>query len=564
MSGADYEFELAAHHPLPCNHYTYFIVPFGYRIQTIQKDDDAMLEYAHDPDYATHLAHIYPGDAARTCKRPRELQDRKDYLLPETQLTLFTRARWFQLQSIGDQKRATLHGKLATRDNKGHSADVAFTGTAELILFEFPAAVVKADVDTNVGTVGLLLFSVVLDDSPVQRHHPTFADLLLVNEHLRYLTRPYFADRATTTLSLHYDALPDSPIFTSSMHWHVWQTLIQTFDVRDGSTHYKLCLAPPQPATRDPTSKPDPIHRLPGGYPDTRAFVYTCAYVDPPEKLDISALQTQWLAQWFRLLDVDSRNGLYPPPSTFELDWLDRHTYKRWQHDGTLYGFTDFCAAMLVVVRPGANVFAPGHTHFQTMYLDQLLLLLYERVTLHRFSSEISQSTHDLIGRDGAERHALPRYHALRKEFTLFTNLYQFPMFTTQYQGQEMYQLARSSLNIDGLYYEAGTEIRTTDEWLTQQNAETLNTRLRWIQYGGTVIGLVALVMTGVQAIAAAISISAYNSKTTVGLLFGWLHVNAPTLGVHMLDAAVITILIGLFVAIGIAVAYVRGTRHHR
>jgi len=81
------------------------------------------------------------------------------------------------------------------------------------------------------------------------------------------------------------------------------------------------------------------------------------------------------------------------------------------------------------------------------------------------------------------------------------TNLYQFPMFTTQQQGLEMYAVARASLSIKELYDEVSTEIHETDASFAQRRDEQRNRQLATIQRVGAVVAFGALTLTGLQVL---------------------------------------------------------------
>ena len=116
------------------------------------------------------------------------------------------------------------------------------------------------------------------------------------------------------------------------------------------------------------------------------------------------------------------------------------------------------------------------------MYFDQVLLLLYMRVTLFRFSRELSVVSGRMLkltnsGEDSASAMDGWRqdFRELRLSFTCFENLYQFPLFSNQQQAVELYVRAREGLDIDGLYKEVAGEIRSSDELLESEVGEKRN-----------------------------------------------------------------------------------------
>ncbi|MGH8613413.1 MAG: hypothetical protein ACREYF_15710 [Gammaproteobacteria bacterium] len=62
----------------------------------------------------------------------------------------------------------------------------------------------------------------------------------------------------------------------------------------------------------------------------------------------------------------------------FEREWAKERTYRRWEEWGSYYGFNYHSGAMLGP--PETN--PPFWRHFAEVYFDQVLLLLYLRVSL--------------------------------------------------------------------------------------------------------------------------------------------------------------------------------------
>jgi hypothetical protein len=97
-------------------------------------------------------------------------------------------------------------------------------------------------------------------------------------------------------------------------------------------------------------------------------------------------------------------------------------------------------------------------------------------------------------------------------------------MFTAQYQGQEMYRLARQSLRVDELYSEVATEVRATDELLAQQATEMLNLQLGKIQVVGLVLALTGISVATLAALFALLAVEpAPSGRPTSRSRINWL-----------------------------------------
>ncbi len=61
-------------------------------------------------------------------------------------------------------------------------------------------------------------------------------------------------------------------------------------------------------------------------------------------------------------------------------------------------------------------------------------------------------------------------FQKLRWDFALLTNLYRFPLVSSQQQGVEMYAIARKQLDVDELFGEVEQEIRASEEYLSSRD----------------------------------------------------------------------------------------------
>lgn len=89
------------------------------------------------------------------------------------------------------------------------------------------------------------------------------------------------------------------------------------------------------------------------------------------------------------------------------------------------------------------------------------MLLLYIRMTLFRFSNNLSIAVNNTQN----EKTSIEKFRQLRKEFSTFTVLYQFPMLSNQQQSMEMYEINRKALEIDQFFEEIQHEIDNVHEF---------------------------------------------------------------------------------------------------
>jgi hypothetical protein len=109
------------------------------------------------------------------------------------------------------------------------------------------------------------------------------------------------------------------------------------------------------------------------------------------------------------------------------------------------------------------------------MYLDMLLLVLYQRCAVFSFGRELSHLSQrwKVHGWDTVRS----AFSELRAAFGQFVNLYWYPMITNQVQGIEMYEIARRELDNAELFTELRTEMDGTWGFMESQHQARLS---RW------------------------------------------------------------------------------------
>jgi hypothetical protein len=349
-------------------------------------------------------------------------------------------------------------------------------------------------------------------------------DLLLFNELFRYWRKPY--DKHNVEFERQLVGIAKAFDTTSDSYEERWLSMLRV-PLNDG----RVLLEESSPAPKDISKVPSDDHvehgRVSseeiskkdkaitmaiamatfGDYADDRAFVWTRALCSKTEMNFIiphTGAGDKWRAEenpetglrsmfgyWIKLLNVDKPSLRYSAgkiagyePSTttniataFERKWVDERTYRRWEHYNCYYGFNSFSAAMMA--EPFDD--PPTWQHWFQMYFDQVLLLLYLRVTLFRFSGELTTITGNVVCASAKAESEQPldewkiAFRKLRRAFTCFENLYQFPLLSNQQQAIEMYTFARKNMDIDDLYAEVSKQIASSDELLSAEVEERRN-----------------------------------------------------------------------------------------
>lgn len=473
--------------------YTRFVLPFAYSLRA------------------------YPGKTSSWVYKPYEPVDlswRQDYLTVETAAVLFHRAKWFELKGMG-----TVPNFPIVRD--GRPITVCL-GVPRLVLFEWPTSPDEENKDDQ-GDLLCIGFLIVETYFPKQEVPPSLDDLLEFNERFRLWQRPYEGHEKCYQPFLEAWPLdirrPDRVVGDAAgnddfpkIYFERWASLCGIpVEDKQGKTWQLFPKEWTQRAEnwvshKRSTSESDLWDSGWIVYTDNRAFVWTCAIVEggghklqetfsPPAFDTQLELEASAFGHWIKLLNVDLPGN--SPSDThktrqFERDWAQVRTYRRWEALGTFYGFNYHCGAMLGRLQTEP----PLWKHFGEMYFDQTLLLLYLRVGSFRYSRRlgyISAQVHDEAKEeDGVERWQ-GEFQKLRWSFALFTNLYEFPLLSSQQQGLEMYELARQHMDVEQLFREIQEEIRSSHEYLqirTGQYQTEITTLLTVVATIGLALGL--------------------------------------------------------------------------
>lgn len=423
--------------------FTIFVLPFAYQPRLLEEPLPGPRFVRDDP----------PGLFRR-------------YFTPETGASLYQRALWMRFQDSVD---------LLTHPEQ---PPLVMLDPPRLVLMEWSAA--RTD-DVDLLRVGFLLITARFPGGPIS----SLADLQRFNELFRYWHQPepYNKEKRAALLAGIRDALGqgEDPAQPGWGRWARWLRLPllvgdRAYDLMP-STWHSQAEGWLRGSDKESPNQGWVCHA------DNRAFVFTAALLDG----GCAALGDKPVTSgaWMRLLNVDEPSAA--PASCFEQDWAAQRTYQRWAERGTLYGFTYFSGAML-----GPSEQAVGAAgHFERNYFSMTLLLLYLRVGLMRFSERLA-SISAQARQGGDHEQWRKQFEALRWSFTLFSNLYQFPLLSNQQQGIELYELLRGQLDVEQFFKEVERDINNSHDYL-EQREEHEQTRaaqlLNWVATVGLGVG---------------------------------------------------------------------------
>ena len=483
-----------------------------------------VLPFAYDP-----VTHAYPGEAVglffdqaskKEMSTPEWMQRRR-YFTPETEQVLYDGASWFVLKEPCGKDQAGLETRPWRSSRIFHfsrrSCKVEFA-RAGLVLFEWGTGMGRdagpdASGQSHFFKTGFLLLDCHFAQAAPGDNweNPTYEELLAFNELFRYWRRPY--DHHFRRMADFFGAGPVLPGILDEavskcgfegLYLGRWLEFLK-IPLRDADGKaWRLFPDTWFTNTRrwwrreieqDETGKEDDDpHCM--VYMDDRTFVQTCALVNDGganfirRSYHAKETKPEEMGHWVKLLNVDYPGDDISGTTSFEQEWCRERTYRRWEHYGALYGFNYHSTAML----SGPISDPPTWDHYRTLYADMILLMVYMRVTLFRFSRRLSLLSQEARGQELEQNEDLhTKFKGLRRDFMLFTNLYQFPLISNQQQAIEIYSKARRWLDVDDLFREMQQEVNSTHEFLEVIVGSSIQNRANLLARWGLPAALVGL-----------------------------------------------------------------------
>lgn len=486
----------------PVATYSRFVLPFAFKLQTISNISrpNSLFYKLNDKKDLSYIK-------------------RKKYFTRETADTLYERGQWLTMCDAWNQ---TTWGKaeitVILRDKPFKIGMLP----PQITLFEVPE--IKHQNETNILQTGCLYVDLYFPEQ--QDNPPQLDDLLVLNEFFRYFGLPY--DYHENIFKNIFSEVPVSPLSNKAIgsleplecYFERWAALLD-IPLEFNGQYYQFFTQEWADSAKDwmynkPRSTNLEHWQI---YADNRCYVWTVAFLKKggktlktcfePTNADLIASD---YGHWIKLLNIDN------PPFNFELrkykdpqvthksitkferKWANDRTYKRWETDGTWYGFCHHGAAILAP--PKEMIFFPSTTY----YFDTTLMLLYIRMTLFRFGRELSKVMQENLDNQGNKKQAqqqnvtMEKLRQLRRQFSEFTVLYRFPLLSNQQQAIEMYEINREFLDIEQFFKETKQKIENTHEFLelveSNNLASSANLLASWgipLALGGLITALLSM-----------------------------------------------------------------------
>ncbi len=193
---------------------------------------------------------------------------------------------------------------------------------------------------------------------------------------------------------------------------------------------------------------------------------------------------------WYKFIFIDKYDSLSCKNERMRHDLIDKATYERWQENCSLYGVSRY--SMVFLTNTATDIFAPFlFPYFETEYARMAELVLMQRATVLRFSSEVTK-----ISKLAIQKGFGTRVSSLYKEYIHFENQIYFREISAQDQGIEMYQKLFDAMNLREQVEKLDDEIEELYNYFTLREDRRTNrtmSLLTWI----TTIFLPVTVTTG-------------------------------------------------------------------
>jgi hypothetical protein len=211
---------------------------------------------------------------------------------------------------------------------------------------------------------------------------------------------------------------------------------------------------------------------------DERMIVYTYAAVDPASVRDDFAGSRDAEVLMSRLLYVDRGGAGYRYDPEFTVRQMEQCVYRRWAHEGTLYGFTRYSNVTFTigVCDRGEHLASEGaliHRMFTTRYYLMALIALFYRATLLSLAERVAVVSEELYRRQ--EKGAISDVDVqaarhLRADFLHFSNYWYFEELANKDEEIEHFEMQCRAYRVEHMRLQIEDEIEKLNSFLHERN----------------------------------------------------------------------------------------------
>jgi hypothetical protein len=212
------------------------------------------------------------------------------------------------------------------------------------------------------------------------------------------------------------------------------------------------------------------------------------------EKVKNGSILNDNYDDWYRLLFID---GGYCTCQNDKMkrEILEKHTYSRWQKEGSLYGISRY--SMVFLSEGDGSKDDVYFRIFRTMYARMVELSLIQRASILKFSDEVANLSELKEARTSEQADKISDFY---REYIRFVNQIYFREITAQEQGIEMYDMIQEKMKIEEQVKDLDNEIGELHHYATLLENNEQNRRMTMITILGAIF-LPATIMIGIFGI---------------------------------------------------------------
>lgn len=157
---------------------------------------------------------------------------------------------------------------------------------------------------------------------------------------------------------------------------------------------------------------------------------------------------------------------------------MKESTYERWQNYGSLYGITRYSMVLLT------NKDCPSYLtdYFETIYARMAELILVQKASVLRFSSEVTN-----ISNMEEKKGFSEKVSSLYKEYIRFVNQIHFREISAQDQGIEMYKMLYDAMNLEKQVGKLDEEIEELYNYVSLREDHKQNSTISLLTWIATI-----------------------------------------------------------------------------
>jgi hypothetical protein len=235
---------------------------------------------------------------------------------------------------------------------------------------------------------------------------------------------------------------------------------------------------------------------------DERTLIYSYLAIDPQSVPENFHRSDEYDILFSRIMYVDHAGDDYRYARGFTKRQMEQQVYRRWSHQGTLYGFTSYSNVTLCfgTFDCDDHQLSEGfliHRMFDSRYYLMSIVALFYRATLLDFAERVALVSRRLFvdfQDDRLSEENIERTNRLRYEFLVFSNYWHFAELANKDEESEHFDLLCDVYHIDSMKLDVENEVdklnTSLNEYYQSRNTLAVN-RLAFVSTilgGGAVV----------------------------------------------------------------------------